>query len=92
MFGLLLIQGLVREQLPRLTLDFDSSVQSTKVRAQGSVIGFNKAKKGARSYYILFCSIDQTEKFFDVSHRTGIVHMFKMIYCITSMFCKKLHR
>ncbi len=45
----LVIQGLAREQLPRLTLDFDGSVQSTKGHAQGTAVGFNKGKKGARS-------------------------------------------
>ena len=70
----LVIQGLVREQLPRLTLDFDGSVQSTKGHAQGTAVGFNKAKKGARSYYPLFCTIAQTDQFFDVYHRPGNVH------------------
>jgi hypothetical protein len=70
----LVIQGLVREQLPRLTLDFDGSVQSTKGHAQGTAVGFNKAKKGARSYYPLFCTVAQTDQFFDVYHRPGNVH------------------
>ena len=35
----------------RLTLDFDGSVQSTKRHAEGTAVGFNKKKKGARSYY-----------------------------------------
>lgn len=51
----LVIEGLQREQFPRLTLDFDGSVQSTKGHAEGTAVGFNKAKKGARSYYPLFC-------------------------------------
>src|SRR5210317_1820652 len=70
----LVIQGLVREQLPRLTLDFDGSVQSTKGHAQGTAVGFNKGKKGARSYYPLFCTVAQTDQFFDVHHRPGNVH------------------
>jgi hypothetical protein len=70
----LVLQGLVREQLPRLTLDFDGSVQSTKGHAQGTAVGFNKAKKGARSYYPLFCTVAQTDQFFDVYHRPGNVH------------------
>jgi hypothetical protein len=70
----LVIKGLVREQLPRLTLDFDGSVQSTKGHAQGTAVGFNKAKKGARSYYPLFCTVAQIEQFFDVYHRPGNVH------------------
>ncbi len=41
------IEGLQREQLPRLTLDFDGSVQSTKGHAEGTAVGYNKKKKGA---------------------------------------------
>jgi hypothetical protein len=70
----LVIEGLRREQLPRLTLDFDGSVQSTKGHAEGTAIGFNKAKKGSRSYYPLFCTVAQTGQFFDLHHRPGNVH------------------
>jgi hypothetical protein len=70
----LVIEGLQRERLPRLTLDFDGSVQSTKGHAEGTAVGFNKAKKGARSYYPLFCTVAQTGQFFDVHHRPGNVH------------------
>ena len=41
----LVIEGLKREGLPRLTLDFDGSVQSTKGRAEGTAVGFNKKRK-----------------------------------------------
>jgi hypothetical protein len=54
-------------RLPRLTLDFDGSVQSTKGHAEGSAVGFNKVKKGARSYYPLFCTVAQTGQFFDLT-------------------------
>ena len=70
----LVIEGLQREQLPRLTLDFDGSVQSTKGHAEGTAVGFNKSKKGARSYYPLFCTVSQTGQFFDIHHRPGNVH------------------
>ena len=70
----LVIEGLRREQLPRLTLDFDGSVQSTKGHAEGTAVGFNKSKKGARSYYPLFCTVSQTGQFFDIHHRPGNVH------------------
>jgi hypothetical protein len=60
--------------LPRITLDFDGSVQSTKRRAQGTAVGFNKKKKGARSYYPLFCTIAQTGQVVDFLHRPGNVH------------------
>ncbi len=70
----IVVEGLVREQFPRLTLDFDGSVLSTKGHAQGTAVGFNKARKGARSYYPLFCTIAQTGQFFDMHHRPGNVH------------------
>ena len=57
-----------------LTLDFDGSVLSTKRHAQGSAVGFNKTKKGSRSYYPLFCTVAQTGQVFDYHHRSGNVH------------------
>lgn len=60
--------------LARITLDFDGSVQSTKRRAEGTAVGFNKKKKGARSYYPLFCTLAQTGQVFDFLHRSGNVH------------------
>jgi hypothetical protein len=68
------LEGLIRERLPRITMDFDGSVQSTKGHAQGTAVGFNKTKRGARSYYSLFCTVAQTGQFFDVHHRPGNVH------------------
>ena len=70
----LVIEGLKRESMPRLTLDFDGSVQSTKAHAEGTAVGFNKKKKGSRSYYPLFCTVAQTGQFFDLHHRPGNVH------------------
>ena len=70
----MVIDGLIRENFPRITLDFDGSVQSTKGHAEGTAIGFNKQKKGSRSYYPLFCTVAQTGQFFDVLHRPGNVH------------------
>jgi hypothetical protein len=60
--------------LPRITLDFDGSVQSTKRRAEGTAVGFNKKKKGARSYYPLFCTVAQTGQVLNFLHRSGNVH------------------
>jgi hypothetical protein len=65
---------LKREGLRRITLDFDGSVLSTKKHAEGSAVGFNKQKKGARSYYPLFCTVAQSGQVFDVLHRSGNVH------------------
>ena len=60
--------------LRRITLDFDGSVQSTKRRAEGTAVGFNKKKKGARSYYPLFCTLAQTGQVLNFLHRSGNVH------------------
>jgi len=70
-----LVDNRLRElALSRVTLDFDGSVQSTMRRAEGTAVGFNKKKKGARSYYPLFCTISQTSQVFDFLHRSGNVH------------------
>jgi hypothetical protein len=74
-----LLSEMVLEQLRshsprRVTLDFDGSVQSTTRRAQGTAVGYNKKKKGARSYYPLFCTVAQTGQVLDVLHRPGNVH------------------
>ena len=70
----LVTEGLIRERFARLTLDFDGSVITTKGHAEGTAVGFNKAKKGGRSYYPLFCTVAQTGQFFDLLHRPGNVH------------------
>ncbi len=71
----LVIQRLQKLSLARLTLDFDGSVISTtQRRAEGTAVGFNKQKKGARSYYPLFCTIAQTGQVLDVLFRPGNVH------------------
>jgi hypothetical protein len=70
----LLFERLVSLGLGRITLDFDGSVQSTTRRAEGTAVGFNKKKKGGRSYYPLFCTIAQTGQVLDFLHRAGNVH------------------
>lgn len=75
----MLLRELVFERLRvlapvRVTLDFDGSVQSTQRKAEGTAVGFNKKKKGARSYYPLFCTLAQTGQVIDVLHRPGNVH------------------
>ena len=74
-----LMRGQVLERLavlglPRITLDFDGSVCSTKRHAEGTAVGFNKKKKGLRSYYPLFCTVAQTSQVLDLLHRPGNVH------------------
>ena len=71
----LLFERLVQLGLTRSTLAFDGSVQSTMRHAEGTAGGFNKKKKGARSYYPLFCTVAQTGQVLDVratcTTRTG---------------------
>jgi Transposase DDE domain group 1 len=70
----LVLDRLQKEALRTVSLDFDGSVQSTQRHAEGTAVGFNKQKKGARSYYPLFCTIAQTGQLLDVLHRSGNVH------------------
>ena len=70
----LVLDRLEAEELSRVTLDFDGSVLSTGRHAQGTAIGFNKKKRGARSYYPLFCTVAQTAQILDLHHRPGNVH------------------
>jgi len=70
----MLLERLQTAGLVRVTLDFDGSVQSTGRFAEGTAVGFNKRKKGARSYYPLFCTIAQTGQVLDFLHRSGNVH------------------
>jgi hypothetical protein len=58
----------------RVTLDFDGSVIGTGRYAEGTAVGFNRKKKGQRSYYPLLCTVAQTGQVLDVLHRSGNVH------------------
>jgi len=74
-----LVGDMVLERLRGLdmdvvSLDFDGTVQSTTGHAEGTAVGFNKVKKGARSYYPLMCTVAQTAQFLDCHHRPGNVH------------------
>jgi len=71
----LVIERLKKIAIYRVTLDFDGSVFSTQSRTtEGTAVGYNKKRKGARSYYPLFCTLAQTGQVFDVYHRLGNVH------------------
>jgi hypothetical protein len=70
----LVLEPLRSMGLRRLTMDFDGSVLSTGRVAEGTAVGFNKKKKGCRSYYPLFCTIAQTGQVLDLYHRAGNVH------------------
>lgn len=74
LLGEIVLDRLLAHALPRVTLDFDGSVQSTKRKAEGAAVGFNKKKKGARSYYPLFCTVAQTGQVLNFLHRSGNVH------------------
>lgn len=67
-------EALERAGLPEVTIDFDGSVQSTCGHAEATAVGFNKTKKGARSYYPLFATIAETSQFLAMHHRSGNVH------------------
>jgi hypothetical protein len=60
--------------LARITLDFDGSVLSTMRKAEGTAVGYNRKRRGARSYFPLFCTIAQTGQVLDVLHRPGNAH------------------
>jgi hypothetical protein len=70
----MVFQRLILLGLTRLTLDFDGSVQSTRRHAEGTAVGYNKKRKGQRSYYPLFCTVAQTSQVLDFLHRSGNVH------------------
>ena len=70
----LVLERLQRLAPARLTLDFDGSVLGTCRMAEGTAVGYNRKKKGQRSYYPLFCTVAQTGQVLDVWHRPGNVH------------------
>lgn len=70
----MVLNGLEREQLARVTLDFDGSVLGTCRQAEGVAMGFNRKKKGQRSYYPLYCTVAQTAQVLAIMHRSGNVH------------------
>lgn len=70
----LVTERIAKEKLARVTLDFDGSVLTTRGRAEGSAIGYNRKRRGARSYYPLLCTVAQTGQFLDFLHRPGNVH------------------
>jgi hypothetical protein len=74
LMGGLVLNRLKAQNLRRVTLDFDGSVIGTSRHAEGTAIGFNRKKKGQRSYYPLFCTVAQTTQVLDVLHRSGNVH------------------
>jgi len=74
LLGQMVLLRLTALCVSRITLDFDGSVIGTSRHAQGTAVGFNRKKKGQRSYYPLFCTVAQTGQVLDVVHRSGNVH------------------
>jgi hypothetical protein len=70
----MVLERLARLGLERVTLDFDGSVIGTCRFAEGTAVGFNRRKKGQRSYYPLFCTVAQSAQVLAVLHRSGNVH------------------
>jgi len=70
----MVLERLERLALPRITIDFDGTVIGTNRCAEGAGVGFNKKKKGQRSYYPLNCTVAQTGQVLAVHHRSGNVH------------------
>lgn len=70
----MVLETIAYEELARVTLDFDGSVLGTCRRAEGVAIGFNRKKKGQRSYYPLYCTLAQTAQVLAVHHRSGNHH------------------
>lgn len=70
----IVLERLLTLNLSRVTLDFDGTVIGTHRFCEGSAVGFNKKKKGQRSYYPLMCTVAQTSQVFDVLHRSGNIH------------------
>jgi hypothetical protein len=74
MIGDGVLDRLVSLSTSRITLDFDGSVIGTGRYAEGTAVGFNKKKKGQRSYYPLFCTVAQTGQVLNILHRSGNIH------------------
>jgi hypothetical protein len=70
----IVLDRLIEAALARVTLDFDGSVLTSRRHAEGTAVGFNRARKGERSYYPLLCTVAQTGQILDVLHRSGNVH------------------
>lgn len=51
-------------------------VLGTTRMAEGTAVGYNRKKKGQRSYYTLFCTVAQAGQVPDACHRPGNVYDF----------------
>lgn len=58
----------------RVTLDYDGSVYGSRRAAEGTALGYNKLRKGERSYYPLLCTVAQTGQVLSMHPRSGNIH------------------
>ena len=84
----MVLDRLLALQLATVTLDFDGSVLSTGRIAEGTAVGFNRKKKGQRSYYPLFCTVAQTGQVLDVLHRLWQRARFQWCRGLYSRLCR----
>ena len=71
----LVLDRLAASNFSTLTADFDGSVIWTQSRnTEGTAIGYNTKRRGARGYYPLFATLAQTGQVFDLEHRPGNIH------------------
>ena len=66
----MVLERLEQLALPRITIDLDGTVIGTNRYAEGAGVGFNKKKKGQRSYYPLNCTVAQNGQVLAVHHRS----------------------
>ena len=64
---------LAHEGFSRMTLDYDGSVSGTGRNAEGTAVGLNRKRKGARSCHPLFCTIARTDQVPSIHNRPGNV-------------------
>jgi len=74
LLGDMVLERLIQLGMRRITIDFDGSVIGTSRFAEGAAVGFNRKKKGQRSYYPLLCTIAQTGQVLALLARSGNVH------------------
>lgn len=73
--GMVLFQALFRRLvLKGRLLRSLGRAKGTAYGTEGSAIGYNRKRRGARSYYPLLCTVAQTGQFLDVHHRPGNMH------------------
>ena len=70
----IVLDRLAENRNARVTLDYDGSVYGSRRSAEGTAMGYNKLRKGERSYYPLLCTVAQTGQVLSMHHRSGNVH------------------